>query len=225
MTAFGRLVSEQPAFARPWNSVMEMRDTSALYGSTDRREPGRHVQRHRTHEHCRRPIQPGGRGQRRREHGGRTQQQCLRHAGYKLGGIAPGRRGRGRPSHPMRPWPSVRSRSTSSPYMPSRDSGRRTRQCSRFGHAQRQDLDVRRWPAGAWDSLEIDAGSTRSGTNHALATHGRHALSQYEEISYVIFPWLVPAIRVEVSQVQPAGDLSIHDVRITRASPSWCGPT
>jgi hypothetical protein len=82
-------------------------------------------------------------------------------------------------------------------------------------------LDDKIWTFGAglraqWDSLAIDAGVYQERHDHALADGtGVHALSQYEEISYVIFPWLVPAVRVEVSQVQPAGESSIHDVRIT----------
>ena len=82
-------------------------------------------------------------------------------------------------------------------------------------------LNDKIWTFGAglraqWDSLEIDAGVYQERHDHTLADGTDvHALSQYEEISYVIFPWLVPAIRIEVSQVQPAGGSSIHDVRIT----------
>jgi len=91
------------------------------------------------------------------------------------------------------------------------------KQCLRFGHAQR----LRFWTFGLglraqWDSLEIDAGVYQERPRpRARRRHGRPRALQYEEISYVIFPWLVPAIRVEVSQVQPAGGSSIHDVRIT----------
>jgi hypothetical protein len=40
-----------------------------------------------------------------------------------------------------------------------------------------------------------------------------HGLSQYEELSYVVYPWMVPAVRVESSRLRSSGGPTIHDLR------------
>ena len=51
--------------------------------------------------------------------------------------------------------------------------------------------------------------------NHVLVDGtSAHGLSQYEELSYVVYPWMVPAVRVELSQLRPSGGPTIHDLRI-----------
>jgi hypothetical protein len=139
------------------------------------------------------------------------------HAGYKLGGMRLDGEGAAAPANPMRPWAERALTLDVFAYHAE----------SRFGTPNAAvppvsvTLNDKIWTFGAglraqWDSLEIDAGVYQERHDHTLADGTDvHALSQYEEISYVIFPWLVPAIRIEVSQVQPAGGSSIHDLRIT----------
>jgi hypothetical protein len=139
------------------------------------------------------------------------------HAGYKLGGMRLDGEGAAAPANPMRPWAERALTLDIFAYHAE----------STFGTPNAAvppvpvTLDDKIWTFGAglraqWGSLEIDAGVYQERHDHALADGtGVHALSQYEEISYVIFPWLVPAVRIEVSQVQPTGGSSIHDLRIT----------
>jgi hypothetical protein len=40
------------------------------------------------------------------------------------------------------------------------------------------------------------------------------ALAQYNELGYIVFPWLVPALRVELTKFSPDGAPSVTDTRI-----------
>ena len=68
---------------------------------------------------------------------------------------------------------------------------------------------------GQWGSLEIDGGLYQERHDHVLADGGHvRALVQYDEASYVVFPWLVPAVRFEYLRLSPEGGPVIHDIRI-----------
>jgi hypothetical protein len=55
-----------------------------------------------------------------------------------------------------------------------------------------------------WGSLELNAGLMLENHKHAEAGgSGATMLSQYDELSYIIFPWLVPAVRIEYSSLSP----------------------
>jgi hypothetical protein len=138
------------------------------------------------------------------------------HAGYKLGGMRLDGEGAVGPANPMKPWAERSLTLDVFAYHAE----------STFGISDGATppttvpIDDKIWSFGAglraqWDSLELDAGVYQERHNHILATGtGVHALSQYEELSYVVFPWMVPAVRIEVSQLQPSGGGSIHDLRI-----------
>jgi hypothetical protein len=138
------------------------------------------------------------------------------HAGYKIGGMRLDGEGAAGPANPMKPWAERALTLDVFAYHAE----------STFGMSNGATppvsvgLDDKVWSFGAglraqWDSLELDAGVYQERHSQVLVDGtGIHALSQYEELSYVVFPWMVPAVRVELSRVQPSGGASIHDFRI-----------
>jgi hypothetical protein len=67
---------------------------------------------------------------------------------------------------------------------------------------------------GTTGSFELDSGVFNEWHNHATATGiGVKALTQYDELSYVVFPWLVPAVRLEYTSLLPDGGSRLNDVR------------
>jgi hypothetical protein len=135
------------------------------------------------------------------------------HAGYKLGGMRLDGEGAAGPANPMKPWAERSLTLDVFAYHAE----------STFGipsAATPPVMDDKIWSYGAGlraqlDSLELDAGIYQERHSQVLADGtGVHALSNYEELSYVVFPWMVPALRIEISQLQPTGGASIHDLRI-----------
>ncbi len=64
-------------------------------------------------------------------------------------------------------------------------------------------------------SLALDAGHYRSKHNHGTDALGKVTADvTYAELSYVVFPWMVPAIRFERTALDPAGGSSSSDVHI-----------
>jgi hypothetical protein len=68
---------------------------------------------------------------------------------------------------------------------------------------------------GQLGSLELNAGLYTESHSHAQADGtGANALVQYNELSYIVFPWLVPAVRVEYIRLSPDNGMLVHDLRI-----------
>jgi hypothetical protein len=68
---------------------------------------------------------------------------------------------------------------------------------------------------GQLGSLELDAGFFYEWHNHATFDGSpAQAYAQWDEISYVVFPWLVPALRIEYARVMPTGSAHVSDVKI-----------
>src|SRR5207245_7684889 len=66
-----------------------------------------------------------------------------------------------------------------------------------------------------WESFELNVGVYQERHDHALADGtGVHALAQYNELSFVALPWLVPAIRIEYLRLSPEGQSAVDEVRI-----------
>lgn len=64
-------------------------------------------------------------------------------------------------------------------------------------------------------SLELDSGAYHESHNHAQADGTSVSLiTQYDELSYVVFPWFVPAVRFEYLRLEPEGGGVLHDTRI-----------
>lgn len=66
-----------------------------------------------------------------------------------------------------------------------------------------------------WNSLEFNTGVYRERHDQAQVGGGRVvALAQYNELSYVVYPWLVPAVRVEYLKLSPDGGATVTDLRM-----------
>ena len=71
-----------------------------------------------------------------------------------------------------------------------------------------------------WGSLELNAGFYGEKHNHALdpgsvtTTDGAQIVTQYDELTYVLFPWMVPGLRLEYTHVAPDGQPSVNLVRV-----------
>jgi hypothetical protein len=68
---------------------------------------------------------------------------------------------------------------------------------------------------GQLQSFELNAGFYHEWHDHATADGSSvRALTQYDELSYVVFPWLVPAVRFEWAQLKPANGGYVNDLKI-----------
>jgi hypothetical protein len=68
---------------------------------------------------------------------------------------------------------------------------------------------------GQLGSLELNTGFYYEWHDHATPDNREvKAMAQYDELSYVVFPWLVPAFRIEYTSVAAKGDPRINDVKI-----------
>ena len=64
-------------------------------------------------------------------------------------------------------------------------------------------------------SLELNVGLYNESHDHAqMDGTGATALVQYNELSYIVFPWLVPAVRVEYIRLSPDNGSQVYDLRI-----------
>jgi hypothetical protein len=78
---------------------------------------------------------------------------------------------------------------------------------------------------GTVGSLELDSGLSQEWHNHAVMDGSSvKALSQWDELSYVVFPWLVPAVRMELVSLKPAGGSRISDLRVTAGGAALVRP-
>jgi hypothetical protein len=82
------------------------------------------------------------------------------------------------------------------------------------------DLDDLSWVLGGHvrataGSFELDSGVYNEWHNHASDTGvGVKALAQYDELSYIVYPWLVPAVRLEYLRLAPDGGPNVSDLRV-----------
>jgi hypothetical protein len=68
---------------------------------------------------------------------------------------------------------------------------------------------------GTLGSFELDSGFFYEWHDHATADGTEvKAFVQYDEVSYVVFPWFVPAFRVEYGSLAPKGGPRINDVKM-----------
>lgn len=68
---------------------------------------------------------------------------------------------------------------------------------------------------GTIGSFELDAGVYNEWHSHATADGTAvTSIVQYDELSYVVFPWLVPAVRLELASLLPEGGTRINDLKI-----------
>jgi hypothetical protein len=78
---------------------------------------------------------------------------------------------------------------------------------------------------GTVGSFEIDSGVYQEWHNHATAAAGGvKALTQYDELSYIVFPWLVPAVRLEYVSLRPDGGPRINEIKILAGAAALVRP-
>lgn len=132
------------------------------------------------------------------------------HGGYKLGGMRMDGEGSQGPANPLRPWEETAITFQGFGY----------RSVSHFIDAADalQEDDV--WSAGGgvrgqWKSLELDAAIAYENHDSAIpGGAGVDALTQWDELSYIVYPWLVPAIRFEWIRLDPDGGDSVNGFRL-----------
>lgn len=66
-----------------------------------------------------------------------------------------------------------------------------------------------------YESLELDVGASYEMHSNPSTAGKATVLSQFDELSYVIYPWLVPAIRFEYTRVSPDGGTVVSDSRLS----------
>jgi hypothetical protein len=66
-----------------------------------------------------------------------------------------------------------------------------------------------------WESLELDVGTSYEMHSNPSTDVKATVLSQFDELSYVVYPWLVPAIRFEYTHVSPDGGTAVSDSRLS----------
>lgn len=66
-----------------------------------------------------------------------------------------------------------------------------------------------------WLSLELDVGTSYEMHSNPSTDVKATVLSQFDELSYVVHPWLVPVVRFEYTQVSPDGGTAVSDSRLS----------
>jgi len=138
------------------------------------------------------------------------------HAGYKIGGMRLDGEGASATSNSMRPWEeqavtidawayrSVNSASFASP------DPSVTTPVTWLDSATVAGGNLR----AQYDSLELNAGVYWEKHNHAAVDgSGAKLIAPYGELSYIVQPWFVPAVRVEYSSLAPDAGPSVNNVR------------
>jgi hypothetical protein len=141
----------------------------------------------------------------------RTSENVTAHVGFKLGGMRlDGENATGGTGNPLKPWEETAL--TVDVFG--------TRSASHFANAVdatmfQDDLTyvLGGHLRGTVGSLELNSGLFQEWHNDATDTGvGVKALTQYDELSYVVFPWLVPAVRMEYVSLLPDGGTRLNDV-------------
>lgn len=131
------------------------------------------------------------------------------HVGVKIGGMRLDGVGGLTPKNPMRPWEETALTLDLFAY----------HSRSRFedsGGTLRHDVGLA-YGGGlraTWGSLELDAGLYRSRHDRADGGGEVRALVQYDELSYLVYPWMVPAVRVEWYRLEGRSGAPVTDLRI-----------
>lgn len=134
------------------------------------------------------------------------------HAGFKVGGMRLDGEGSQGPTNAMRPWAEnavtvdgfvFHSREHfAAPGAPETSVGDTS---FTVGGAARLQLG----------SLELDLGGYDQRHDRGTATLARvHADVEYAELSYVVFPWMVPAVRFERIGLRPTGGPDVSDIHV-----------
>lgn len=148
----------------------------------------------------------------------RSAEDVYGHVGYKLGGMRLDGEGESATNNAARPWEETAVTLDAFAY--------HALSSSDFGEGLGVVLDTINTVGGSvraqWGSLEFNAGAYLE--NHKRAEPGLTGatlLAQYDELSYIVFPWLVPAIRFEYSKLTPDAACALADLTPCSASNDW----
>jgi hypothetical protein len=147
----------------------------------------------------------------------RSSENFYGHLGYKLGGMRLDGEGDSKVKDAMRPWEeravtvdvfayrSVNSTSFANPDTTVTEPVLWLDSATVVGGNLRAQLD----------SLELNGGAYLESHNHAAVDGtGAKLWAGYGELSYLVQPYLVPAVRVEYNSLAPDGVASVHNVRV-----------
>jgi hypothetical protein len=158
----------------------------------------------------------------------KNSQTVYGHVGFKVGGLRLDGEGGGA-GDPLKPWAekaltvdtfAYRSASNYQPYVAAGGTAP-VDNCKKTGNSPCLDDTI----LGLGGALRAQIGSAELNAgayveHHAHATsdnYGVDAFTQFDELSYVVFPWLVPAARLEFSRLAPyggvAGTAALTDLR------------
>lgn len=148
----------------------------------------------------------------------RSAEDVYGHVGYKIGGMRLDGEGASSASNAARPWEETAVTLDAFAYhaLSSAD----------FGDAGGVVLDtVNTFGGGVrvqLGSLELNSGLMVE--SHKRAEPGLTSasyLSQYDELSYIVVPWLVPAVRFEYSKLTPDSACALADATACPAVSEW----
>jgi len=128
------------------------------------------------------------------------------HVGYKFGGVRlDGEKGSAVPN-PMKPWAESAVTVDAFAY----------RSSTVFSGVRDKALVLGGQLRAQLDSLELDAGAIyEMHDNGGDAGAKANVLRQYDELSYVVYPWLVPALRFDLAQYAPDTGATATNMKIS----------
>jgi hypothetical protein len=137
-------------------------------------------------------------------------------AGYKLGGMRLDGEGDTGPKDALRPWAEESltvhgfvyhsAEHFATPGGPATSSSRDT------------SLSVGAGLRALYGSVELDLGYYAQSHDHGTDSLGKvTADALYGELSYIVYPWLVPTLRVERVGLRPSGGQSVSDLHLMPA--------
>ncbi len=136
-------------------------------------------------------------------------------AGYKLGGMRLDGEGDTGPKNPMKPWAEESVTVNlfvyhSAEHFPTPGNTATA--------SSDTSLTVGGAARGMYGSAELDVGYYTQSHNHGTDALGEvRGDAVYGELSYVVYPWFVPALRIERVGLRPSGGESVSDLHVMPA--------
>jgi hypothetical protein len=136
------------------------------------------------------------------------------HAGYKLGGLRLDGEGSQGPKNPMRPW-AEDALTFDAFYFHSREYFPAPGVPAPAPAVGNTSTTAGGTIRGQLGSLELDLGGYWQKQDRGTATLGEVRDNvEFAELSYVVFPWMVPAVRVERIGLEPTGGSNVSVVHV-----------
>ena len=137
-------------------------------------------------------------------------------AGFKFGGMRLDGEGDTGPKDPMRPWAEESLTVHGFVYHSSEHFP--TPGVATGSASSNASLSVGAGLRGLYGSAELDLGYYTQSNDHGTDTLGKVTGDvAYGELSYIVFPWFVPTIRVERMGLAPSGGSSVSDLHFMPA--------